>query len=444
MLLIITILLVLSSCMTGSEEAGPGWIRRPPQIFGSVVFIGHGYGESKAESRASAIEDALSSMSRGLGYDLVQYYLRELVSTDSIEELGTYINSEYTTESGNGFESYVALVTPETAYNSLRSEDYVKMLEREDQIRSRLSDAAAHYRANEDTEALADTIEALSLSLDGPVEDESLFPEALLEKAMEYLDNITIRADRHGNVTVRRTKGMFHPYVVSGSIDASYERLGVDGMNERQIVTCLTDQKGKFTFRVTDPYTVRGSDVIFSVSLPPAISDVRRKAPQDFLSEFDRLYTDKSVIFRYEEYTAFSQDEAVIGIAVYDMAGNIIPESGAYGAFSQEFRTAGASYTVTAAYGDDAESVYLDLLSRYPERSHIIFVRTGVTGVSRISSGWTARADSRIIIVDSRNIGNASERTATAVARGADEEEAMENALVHSAIIAAGMLLQDI
>ena len=221
--------LILSSCITGQDDVGPEWIRRPPVIFGSLVFIGHGYGENTTEARTAALDDALASMSAGADYDLSQYYLREIVSTDGIAELGTYINSEYSTPSGGGFEHYVAVVTPESSYNSLMSEDYVQMLEREDRIRGYLDSAGERYRANEDTEALDSTLRALAVSLEGPVEDESLNSSSILSIAMEYLGNIELEANDAGVVTAKRSKGIFHPYIVSGKIDASYERFDADG-----------------------------------------------------------------------------------------------------------------------------------------------------------------------------------------------------------------------
>ena len=282
--------LILSSCITGQDDVGPEWIRRPPVIFGSLVFIGHGYGENTTEARTAALDDALASMSAGAGYDLSQYYLREIVSTDGIAELGTYINSEYSTPSGGGFEHYVAVVTPESSYNSLMSEDYVQMLEREDRIRGYLDSAGERYRANEDTEALDSTLRALAVSLEGPVEDESLNSSSILSIAMEYLGNIELEANDAGVVTAKRSKGIFHPYIVSGKIDASYERFDADGNRERASVTCLTDSRGRFAFYVTDPYTIRDSEVIFSVSLPSdAMRAIELNAPEGFLDGFYRL-----------------------------------------------------------------------------------------------------------------------------------------------------------
>ena len=384
-------------------------------IFGSLVFIGHGYGENATEARTAALDDALASMSVGIGYDLSPYYLRELVSTDGIAELGTYINSEFSTVSGNGYECYVAVVTPESSYNSMMSEEYVMMLEREESIRNHLGSAGDRYRANEDTEALAETLRALAVSLEGPVEDASLSPDSILRTAMGYLGNIELDVNRDGEVIAKRTKGIFHPYIISGKIDASYERINADGERERATVTCQTDSRGRFVFTVTDPYTIRQSDVIFSVSLPlDAMREIEQKAPDGFMDDFYRLFSERGISYRTEGYMAYPADETVIGVAFYDENGNVVA-------------------------GD-----YINMLTMYPERRYFVLFRIGITDTSPIASGWAARSDARVLLVDKTQPESAYEQSSSAVARGSTKEEAEDNALTRSASVAAGMILSRI
>ena len=437
--------LILSSCITGQDDVGPEWIRRPPVIFGSLVFIGHGYGENITEARTAALDDALSSMSAGAGYDLSQYYLREIVSTDGIAELGTYINSEYSTPSGGGFEYYVAVVTPESSYNSLMSEDYVQMLEREDRIRGYLDSAGERYRANEDTEALDSTLRALAVSLEGPVEDESLNSSSILAMAMEYLGNIELEANDAGVVTAKRSKGIFHPYIVSGKIDASYERFDADGNRERASVTCLTDSRGRFAFYVTDPYTIRDSEVIFSVSLPSdAMRAIELNAPEGFLDGFYRLLNERSIAYRMEGYSAYDADDTVIGVTFYDENGNIVEGGDAYTIIQDVVDDIGAGYLVAKASGDDDEGVYINMLARYPERSHFLLLRIGITDIAETSRGWSVRSDARALLVDRSRPSEAYDQASSAVGMGVTLDEAKANALWRSASIAIGMILSRI
>ena len=414
-------------------------------IFGSLVFIGHGYGENATEARTAALDDALASMSVGIGYDLSPYYLRELVSTDGIAELGTYINSEFSTVSGNGYECYVAVVTPESSYNSMMSEEYVMMLEREESIRNHLGSAGDRYRANEDTEALAETLRALAVSLEGPVEDASLSPDSILKTAMGYLGNIELDVNRDGEVIAKRTKGIFHPYIISGKIDASYERINADGERERATVTCQTDSRGRFVFTVTDPYTIRQSDVIFSVSLPlDAMREIEQKAPDGFMDDFYRLFSERGISYRTEGYMAYPADETVIGVAFYDENGNVVAGDNAYGMLSSVVSSVGADYLVAKASGDDDEGVYINMLTRYPERRYFVLFRIGITDTSPIASGWAARSDARVLLVDKTQPESAYEQSSSAVARGSTKEEAEDNALTRSASVAAGMILSRI
>ena len=414
-------------------------------IFGSLVFIGHGYGENATEARTAALDDALASMSVGIGYDLSPYYLRELVSTDGIAELGTYINSEFSTVSGNGYECYVAVVTPESSYNSMMSEEYVMMLEREESIRNHLGSAGDRYRANEDTEALAETLRALAVSLEGPVEDASLSPDSILQTAMGYLGNIELDVNRDGEVIAKRTKGIFHPYIISGKIDASYERINADGERERATVTCQTDSRGRFVFTVTDPYTIRQSDVIFSVSLPlDAMREIEQKAPDGFMDDFYRLFSERGISYRTEGYMAYPADETVIGVAFYDENGNVVSGDNAYGMLSSVVSSVGADYLVAKASGDDDEGVYINMMARYPERSHFLLLRIGITDIAETSRGWSVRSDARALLVDRSRPSEAYDQASSAVGMGATLDEAKANALWRSASIAIGMILSRI
>ena len=409
------------------------------------MFIGHGYGETEAEARTDALDDALKSMSAGAGYDLSMYYLREIVSTDGIAELGTYINSEYSAITGNGYEYYVAVVTPESSYSSIMSEEYVQMLEREDRIRDYLSAAGDRYRANEDTEALNETLKALAVSLEGPVEDESLQSDVILSKAMDYLGNIELDVSRNGTVTVKRHKGIFHPYVASGKIDASYERFNADGKLERRTVTCMTDSKGRFSFAVTDPYTIRSSDVIFSVSLQPDIMEsIQENAPEGFLDGFYRILSERSIAYRMKEYTSYPADETVIGVAFYDYDGTIVAGDDAYSAIEETVSKAGAGYIVAKASGDNEEDVYINMLARYPERRYFILFRIGVTDIAEIPDGWSVRSDARVLLVEKEKPAEAYSQSSSAVARGKTLEEAKAGSLSRCASIAVGMMLSRI
>ena len=262
---------------------------------------------------------------------------------------------------------------------------------------------------------------------------------------MGYLGNIELDVNRDGEVIAKRTKGIFHPYIISGKIDASYERINADGERERATVTCQTDSRGRFVFTVTDPYTIRQSDVIFSVSLPlDAMRKIEQKAPDGFMDDFYRLFSERGISYRTEGYMAYPADETVIGVAFYDENGNVVAGDNAYGMLSSVVSSVGADYLVAKASGDDDEGVYINMLTMYPERRYFVLFRIGITDTSPIASGWAARSDARVLLVDKTQPESAYEQSSSAVARGSTKEEAEDNALTRSASVAAGMILSRI
>ena len=290
-------------------------------------------------------------MGSELGYDIVGEYYREFLNTGRIEDLGTYVSAFYSTFDNSGYYYYILTITPSERFDEMRSADVEEARSRDREIAALLSSASAHYRANEDIMALSDVLSAVSLSLDGSIEYSA---DELLDRAMSYLGNIELDVNRDGEVIANRTKGIFHPYIISGKIDASYERINADGERERATVTCQTDSRGRFVFTVTDPYTIRQSDVIFSVSLPlDAMREIEQKAPDGFMDDFYRLFSERGISYRTEGYMAYPADETVIGVAFYDENGNVVAGDNAYGMLSSVVSSVGADYLVAKASGDD-------------------------------------------------------------------------------------------
>ena len=381
-------------------------------------------------------------MGSELGYDIVGEYYREFLNTGRIEDLGTYVSAFYSTFDNSGYYYYILTITPSERFDEMRSADVEEARSRDREIAALLSSASAHYRANEDIMALSDVLSAVSLSLDGSIEYSA---DELLDRAMSYLGNIELDVNRDGEVIAKRTKGIFHPYIISGKIDASYERINADGERERATVTCQTDSRGRFVFTVTDPYTIRQSDVIFSVSLPlDAMREIEQKAPDGFMDDFYRLFSERGISYRTEGYMAYPADETVIGVAFYDENGNVVAGDNAYGMLSSVVSSVGADYLVAKASGDDDEGVYINMLTMYPERRYFVLFRIGITDTSPIASGWAARSDARVLLVDKTQPESAYEQSSSAVARGSTKEEAEDNALTRSASVAAGMILSRI
>ena len=140
---------------------------------------------------------------------------------------------------------YVLVITPADSFDERRSEDIEKARGRDREIASLLSSASAHYRANEDVDALSDVLSALSLSLDGSLQHS---PDDLMARAMAYLGNLELTAssaeDAICSVKMRRTRGPFHPMVRSGKVDAAYFMVDNAGDTIEDSVVAQTRQNG--------------------------------------------------------------------------------------------------------------------------------------------------------------------------------------------------------
>ena len=231
----------------------------PPSVSGSVSFVGEGRGESEQNARAAAYRSALERMGSDLGYDIVSSYYRELLNTDRIAELGSYIASSYSTFDNSGYYYYVLVITPADSFDERRSEDIEKARGRDREIASLLSSASAHYRANEDVDALSDVLSALSLSLDGSLQHS---PDDLMARAMAYLGNLELTASAaedvsyspDGNLTITGFDS------TSGHDLMTASRNGMPGDNPQPVAFTFNHTLSAVRFVVkTDPNTLEAN-----------------------------------------------------------------------------------------------------------------------------------------------------------------------------------------
>ena len=184
----------MASCATSYSGIAPEWYRHPPTRVGALQFMAEGTGETPEDAEMNALLNIMAQMGRGLGYSIEDLYMRELSTTGRIDDLGAYIEESYSAEDDEGWHSFILAVAPSGTYYANRSEEYMALLERENDIRSSIRSTEESYRMNHDTQALTQMLGALDKSLDGPVSDESLQPMTLLSRAIEYLDAIEIDA----------------------------------------------------------------------------------------------------------------------------------------------------------------------------------------------------------------------------------------------------------
>lgn len=399
---------------------------------------------NEQEARTAAYRDALEKMGEDLGYDIVPQYFREFLNTDRIEAMGTYVSSFYTTFDNSGYYYYILAITPSERFDALRSEDAENARARDREIRSLLSSASAHYRENEDVDAISDVLHAVSLSLDGSLEYS---PEALLSRAVGYVGNIVLNVDDSNgaicSVRMRRARGPFHPMVRGGKVDAVYEMVTNDGTIMQDSVTAATMDNGSFSFTWTNPYMVREGDIHFLVDIPDdVIAEIEAKAPEGFLDPLLSIREEKSVVYHYSLPDKFPHEEALIAIVPYVRGDDTVFAEESFSAFKSQMDSAGVGYDIVVATGEDDEDIIRRLIGTYPEKRYFIISYLGVTDYREAFDGFYVRVDGRNLVMDRNTL--LVEEEIFASDGGRTIEEAERNALARGSRIAAGMLLKEI
>lgn len=447
-LLFALILLLSVSCATFISSEGPEWTRVTPRHAGMAVFVSSGVGRDEAAARAAAYMNVLEELGTDLGYDAVSPYYRELLQTGSIASLSAFISNTYVAPANEGAVYYVMLEMPENVYYSSRDAEYSASLERTEEIGRLLSSAIERYRGNEDTKALIAVLEALDLSLSGPVLNEDYAPEALLARATEYLRNIGISVERGADGTdvsvhMRRMKGLLHPDVVNGLVEVAYPMVRGDGSMMTASAVLRTDGEGDARFFRTNPYMLWKGELRFSVHVPEELIDsIASKAFEGFLDQFLDLLESSSIVYSYEDRSEEYSEDTVIAVAEYGEDGVQLDASPAYSSFSSYLEASSAEgYLVVRGYGEE-ESDVLDFARRaFPSLENYVILRAGITGSTEKDDRVHVRAEARLSFYDAESENPLMVRSLATVGGGSSAEEAGTEALSSCGSAAAGMFL---
>ena len=435
-MILIAVSILMASCATSYSGIAPEWYRHPPTRVGALQFMAEGTGETPEDAEMNALLNIMAQMGRGLGYSIEDLYMRELSTTGRIDDLGAYIEESYSAEDDEGWHSFILAVAPSGTYYANRSEEYMAMLERENDIRSSIRSAEESYRLNHDTQALTQMLGALDKSLDGPVSDESLQPMTLLSRAIEYLDAIEIDAVSGESVDISmwRRRGLFHPVISEGEVEIVYRRLDSNGNETVSSVVAKTGENGHISYVPTDPYALRHGTIEIRPYIPESLISSLQEADDVLMWPFMEKLDECTVSAELRNAQA-GDESCVIAFGSYQANGDAINDSSAFEAFSSYLESAGAgAYPIVVAPGEETEEIHDNLTASYPAETRFIIVRTGLVDSVSIHQGFAVRADAQIFI-------DGIEETASAVAEGSSVEDAGANALKKASRIAAGLLL---
>ena len=441
---VLCIIILAVSCATFTSTEGPDWTREPPVHPGMVVFVSSGTGADENDARIQSYRDILDEAGEELGLNLTSIYFREFLSNDSVTELSLNVTNTYTSPGDRGVIYYTMAEMPTSVFDDMQTEERAEAVERTAAIGRFLDSSLEHYKENEDTKAIDDLLTALDYALSGPVTDESITPDSILSKAEEYLGNLRISQKNDDGIivlTMKRSKGLFHPYVVGGAIKGTYEMLLGNGELSESSEIAVTDRKGRASFPVTNPYTVSGSDIVFTVGVSEKIlSSVIQKAPEGFMDDFLSILSQTAVSVHYERGIRY--ENLIIGVVPYDENGNIITSEEPYEAFSSFLRASGNEKTeIVRGEGDEEYDALGYLRAVYSDRRYYGVLRIGVADKEYIPEGVYVQAQSRLSLFEGKSDEAIMTLDSEAVGKGPSDYEAEVAAVTECARRTAGLLL---
>ena len=447
---LILAVLLIASCTTFTSTEGPEWTRVTPRHAGMAVFVGSGVGRDDVAARAAAYRSVLEKLGSELGYDTVSPYYRELLSFNSIAALDAVITNTYSAPADAGITYFVMLEMPESVYLSSRDAEYSASIERTAEISSLLESALEHYRENEDTEALSDTLNALDLSLSGPVLNDDYSPERILGKAIGYLENIgiAIRDGRGTDVTLRmnRMRGLLHPRVVNGLIRVDYTMLGSDGRLLSASTVIRTGERGEAEFFRTNPYMLWQGSLRFSVYVSEEILEsIASKAFEGFLDPIIELLDKTAVTYDYAEESRMYNDNTVTAVAEYSEDGTELGISPCFVSFSSYLEKAAAQgYLVVEGHGEEESDVLAFTRNAFPALDYYVILRAGIVDMTEGAGRVYAKAEARLSFYDEDGEEPYIIHELSVTGSGSTDSEAIEAALDRCGSAAAGMFLSEL
>ena len=445
------VLILITSCASLDRGEIPDWVISQPRIIGSVVFVGHGEGDTREEAKTNAYDDALNRMSENLGRNLSSQYLRELLSKGSISDLSTTVEGEYSAIENGIWTFYVMTVTPSRSFRDSRSPEYLELLDRERRIENKIKESVSFYSENKDIAAVDSLLDAIEVSLEGNVNNPEYTETALLERAVEYISRLRIAVEKtrkgEGEVTVRvkRARGMFHPAVIDGYVYSRYDAVNTDGQIVSKGFISKTGRDGRFFFNRTDSYMLRSSSYEFSPYFDESkLGRISEKAGSDFLVPLYSAIESVAATHAFYEKRKLSDNQYVVAISVYDIAGNQLDRKLISDPITAQLEKAGIDNFVSVeGYGEDSNDAY-ELLSRlYPEAEYYFIIRSGI--VDRVDSieKVYVRSDA-IVSLYSRDGNLLKSQDYYTAGDGATSDEAADEAFSRIARISAGFLLAEL
>lgn len=454
-LFLFALVLLLSSCsslqnmVNVNADGTPSWIANPPSRRGRISFVAEGVASAEDEARLISIKNVLLRISADLGWDAYTAYYRQMGSSGYVEDLDARIDNSWVRKYTNGTLSYFILVSvDEDLYASSRTEEYTRILERENEIKAYLDDAVSYYKQNMDVKALDAALDALLTSVSGRVNNQDYLPGNLLEEVFYYLEPLSIKASGSRNsadasIRVVRERGFFSPSVEAAALLIRYDMRNTNGNSLTDQISIVTDEKGRYSFHVTNPYILREGEVRISLDLDyDKLARIEALSPVGFLDEFYEMLNSKNIYYSYDIRNSGMERNLDVVVVSYGYGGEEFGSPAALQALDSYMKEFDLSITPIAGQGQTDQEIFDNYNRSSAAKKNVAIIRLSVVEIRESDSFLMARAEGSLAVYDV-NMGEQTyfDDTTLAIGYGSSIEEASDDALALAARTISSILM---
>lgn len=437
------LVLLLSSCsslqnmVNVNADGTPSWIANPPSRRGRISFVAEGVASTEDEARLISIKNVLLRISADLGWDAYTAYYRQMGSSGYVEDLDARIDNYWVRKYTNGTLSYFILVSvDEDLYTSSRTEEYTRILERENEIKAHLDDAVSYYKQNMDVKALDAALDALLSSVSGRVNNQDYLPENMLEEVFYYLEPLSIKVSGSKNsadasIRVVRERGFLSPSVESAALLIRYDMRNTNGNSLSDQINIVTDEKGRYSFHATNPYILRKGEVRISFDLDyDKLARIEALSPVGFLDGFYDMLNSKNTYYSYDIRNNSMERNLDVVVVSYGYGGEVFDSPAALEAIDSYMQEFDLSITPVSGHGHTDQEIFDDYNSSSTIKKNVAIIRLSVVEIKESDSFLMARVEGSLAIYDV-NMGEQTyfDDTTLAIGYGNTIEEASADAL---------------
>lgn len=387
--LVIILLLLLPSCTSiknaiqADLEDVPIWIIKQPTRKNMQYFIGQGKGETLKEAENNAHQNLLDNVSLYLGQDISEQFYRQFTLNDSVVELDLIIERTEERVSQDSFAVYFLASAITTTLDKFRSDEFKAILHAENNIERLLAEALEAFKENKDILTIEKYLEAVELALTNDIQKEEYKADILLEKATEYLSNITLTLSRAKpdlgsvSVRVRRSRFLLDSPIVDSNVKAYFTLHDHRNSFVEVSNVFLTNIEGYVHFVPVNKNMTREGIVHFFIDIDESITRIEKIAPLGYMDEFKALLESKAASFEYKIPSRLANTTLLVFIAEFDIDGNKLPTTLVQDTMLSYVASEGVSVNLVTSAEEEDEFIIEDIQMNYPEAKYLLMGRAG-------------------------------------------------------------------